>query len=383
MNRRWEFDALRGLMLVLMTVTHLPTRLSDPLGQPFGYVSAAEGFVLLSGFMAGLVYAGKQQRGGSATMRSAMWQRALTVYACHAALLVFGLTAVALVGVMTGQPAINNLLGYYRSEPLAAWLGGLMLVYAPPLLDILPMYVLFLLISPLLLRQGGKHGWAPVLAVSVALWFGAQFGLSRAIYEAVVALTGLPVPYNQTGAFDGLAWQFLWVLGLWLGADFAGRVSQPGARIAIPRWVVLTAWVVAVSGFAWRHGVGQLPLPGPDSLLPNLLFSKWVIGPGRMLNLFALLVLVLRYRDVLRRALPRLPMLERLGQASLPVFCAHLVVVLLALAIVGEFRPERPWWIDAVLLVVAFATLDAVARLSALADRFQRRWSATTAVHKA
>ena len=284
---------------------------------------------------------------------------------------------------MTGQPAINNLLGYYRSEPLAAWLGGLMLVYAPPLLDILPMYVLFLLISPLLLRQGGKHGWAPVLAVSVALWFGAQFGLSRAIYEAVVALTGLPVPYNQTGAFDGLAWQFLWVLGLWLGADFAGRVSQPGARIAIPRWVVLTAWVVAVSGFAWRHGVGQLPLPGPDSLLPNLLFSKWVIGPGRMLNLFALLVLVLRYRDVLRRALPRLPMLERLGQASLPVFCAHLVVVLLALAIVGEFRPERPWWIDAVLLVVAFATLDAVARLSALADRFQRRWSATTAVHKA
>ena len=33
-----ELDALRGLMLVLMTLTHLPTRLSSPLGQPFGYV---------------------------------------------------------------------------------------------------------------------------------------------------------------------------------------------------------------------------------------------------------------------------------------------------------------------------------------------------------
>jgi hypothetical protein len=28
----------------------------DPVGQPFGYVSAAEGFVLLSAFVAGLVY---------------------------------------------------------------------------------------------------------------------------------------------------------------------------------------------------------------------------------------------------------------------------------------------------------------------------------------
>jgi uncharacterized membrane protein len=41
MNRLWELDALRGLMLVLMTLTHLPTRFSDPAGQPFGWVSAA------------------------------------------------------------------------------------------------------------------------------------------------------------------------------------------------------------------------------------------------------------------------------------------------------------------------------------------------------
>ena len=54
-RRRWEIDLLRGLMLVLMTLTHLPTRVTDPLGQLFGYVSAAEGFVLLSGYMAGLV----------------------------------------------------------------------------------------------------------------------------------------------------------------------------------------------------------------------------------------------------------------------------------------------------------------------------------------
>ncbi len=31
-TRRWEIDALRGLMLALMTLTHLPTRLTTPLG---------------------------------------------------------------------------------------------------------------------------------------------------------------------------------------------------------------------------------------------------------------------------------------------------------------------------------------------------------------
>ena len=50
-------------MLVLMTLTHVPTRFSSPAGQPFGYVSAAEGFVLLSAFMAGSVYTRRAAQG--------------------------------------------------------------------------------------------------------------------------------------------------------------------------------------------------------------------------------------------------------------------------------------------------------------------------------
>ena len=49
MTRRAELDALRGLLLVLMTITHLPTRYSVYSSQIFGFVSAAEGFVFLSG----------------------------------------------------------------------------------------------------------------------------------------------------------------------------------------------------------------------------------------------------------------------------------------------------------------------------------------------
>ena len=100
MERRHDLDALRGLMLVLMTFTHLPTRFADPLGQPFGFVSAAEGFVMLSGFMAGLVYTRRARRDGVPVMREAFLKRALKIYVCQAALLMFLFTTVAVIGAM-------------------------------------------------------------------------------------------------------------------------------------------------------------------------------------------------------------------------------------------------------------------------------------------
>src|ERR1700676_4386300 len=43
-----ELDALRGLMLVWITCTHLPTILSKYTNQPFGFFAATEGFIFLS-----------------------------------------------------------------------------------------------------------------------------------------------------------------------------------------------------------------------------------------------------------------------------------------------------------------------------------------------
>lgn len=89
MSRRWELDALRGLMLVMMTLTHLPTRFSDSITQPLGFVSAAEGFVLLSAFMAGSIYTRRALRAGIPAMREAFLFRALKLYACQLATLLF------------------------------------------------------------------------------------------------------------------------------------------------------------------------------------------------------------------------------------------------------------------------------------------------------
>ena len=378
MSRRWELDALRGLMLVLMTITHLPTRLSAPLGQPFGFVSAAEGFVLLSAYMAGLVYGGMAKKRGIEAMRPAFWRRALKVYACHAATLLFLFTVIAAVGVRIDQPAVKDLMAYYLAHPLAALAASLLLVYKPPLLDILPMYILFLLASPWVLAHGLRRGWAAVIGLSVGLWALAQFGLDLWLYSAAVRLTGLGVPFQDTGAFSTFAWQFLWMLGLWMGASRTGASPRP---MVFARWAVVLAGAVALAGFVWRHAVGQSPFGANESL--NLLFDKWRLAPMRMLDLFALMILALHFGPRLVSRLPRLRALETLGAASLPVFCMQLVLVLLVLAFFGGNPLLRPAWLDALLVAGSFAMLYGVARLSAWVARPGRGPQAPTGARPA
>ena len=54
----------------------------------------------------------------------------------------------------------------------------------------------------------------------------------------------------------------------------------------------------------------------------------------------------------------------RLGAASLPVFCAHLVIVLLALALFGSQYDHRGWQVDVARLIGTFAALYAVAEVA-------------------
>jgi peptidoglycan/LPS O-acetylase OafA/YrhL len=111
----------------------------------------------------------------------------------------------------------------------------------------------------------------------------------------------------------------------------------------------------------WRHAAGQVPF-GANAAL-NMMFDKWHLGPLRLVNFFALLALTLHFGPRVRATL-RCRFLETLGAASLPVFCGHLVIVLLALAAVGDRPRDMPWWAATALIGGSLAVLYAVARIS-------------------
>ncbi|OZI20246.1 acyltransferase [Bordetella genomosp. 9] len=357
--RLWELDAVRGLMLVLMLSTHLPTNFGIPTSQPLGFVSAAEGFVMLSAYMAGLVYTQRYLRHGMQAMQRAFLKRALVVYGCQAASLLFLFTVIAGLGLTLSQPAVQNLIWFYLQQPLTAFLSALGLVYNPPLLDILPVYVLFMLASPWVLTYALRKGWRAILIGSGVLWFLTQFELSRFLYGGLVTLTGLPVPFSETGAFETFGWQALWIFGLWLGSTHARVPAE--ARRPIPRPVVLGAMVIAGTFFVWRHITGLGAFPDDNPL--NFLFDKWHLGPLRVLNFMALVVLAMHFSGWLKTHLPRMRWLETMGRSSLSVFCAHLVIVLLVLTVIGEPSPDRPLWQDLLLFGGSVLALYIVARL--------------------
>ena len=365
MTRRPELDALRGLMLILMAVTHLPTRYSNWLSQPFGFVSAAEGFVFLSAYMVGAIYTRRAIETGTAAMRQALWRRAGMVWLCQVGMLLFLFTLIAKIGLQTDRRAIKNLISFYLEEPIDALWSGLLMIYNPPLLDILPMYVVYMIATPLALSLGlRRNGWYFVVAGSLALWALAQLEFIQPLYKMLINAIEPKMPFHQSGAFDLFAWQFVWVLGMWMGSR---REALP-ARRAFPAWIIGCSVIFALTTMVWRHVIGQAPFSGSLSEL-NVLFDKWHLGPLRVLNFLALLVVVIRFGPHLLRW--RYPVLETLGRASLPVFCAHIVIVLLVLSIIGD-RGRTPLWIETALLVGTLVALYVVAVVNNQMDREQR-----------
>lgn len=347
MSRRVELDALRGLLLVIMAINHLPTRLRAYTDQPFGFVSAAEGFVFLSAFVTGATYSRLLSERGTRYVRARLWRRALRVYAYHIGLLLFAFTVLATIAAATGRPGLEHLLAFYFAAPGAALLGGSLLLYQPALFDILPMYVIFLAVSPALLAWLARGGARQLWLASFALWLAAQLGARSVLHGMLCRVTGVALPLDALGAFDLLAWQLLWAAGLWLGFDPSNTVAWRA-----PRFIIVAA-ALALLFTCWRHRwLGWLPV----TPFVAVLLDKWHLGPLRLANFAALLVVA---AHALLPALGRLRSraLAALGRASLQVFTAQLVVCVLSLSLVVDDARPSSLAVELLILVSTFVAM--------------------------
>src|SRR3984885_2273696 len=183
MGRRLELDAARGLMLVWITLTHLPTSASAYVNQPFGFVSAAEGFIFLSALFTGRIYFRLAEHDGYKAMTLRLWSRTLRLYFYHALLLAFAFLVAVPIASRGNRPGLHNLLDFYFFAPKRAIGEAFLLIYRPPLLDILPMYIIFLALTPAALLIARRFGWKPILWGAFVFYFVAQFGFRSAAHN--------------------------------------------------------------------------------------------------------------------------------------------------------------------------------------------------------
>jgi hypothetical protein len=290
-------DLLRGLCLLVMTVDHLPETLIRKFTfQGFGFFSAAECFVFLSGLVAGRVYGRIAITRGLAVLRQRALHRAVILYLVNAVLMTLMILA-AKQGLVT--------LGAGSYPDWSLWTRTMLFLASPINADILRMYCIFVLLLPCVFWAMVSDRFYYVAAISGGLWLAASMGYG---------MTALP---EGTGYFDLMSWQLLFVAGIYLGFTPVPKLTKLGTTsswTAICLAVVGTFFVIR----RWHFLTGQDLHPYFEWLF------RWkrTLSAGCLLNFTAFSAVVYLFRGSLIAVVRTLPgkAIAFLGQHSLQVF---------------------------------------------------------------
>ena len=310
-TRDLRVDFFRGLALWWIYTDHIPGDVMSHISlQNFAMCDATEIFVLLAGYGAGLAYGLEMNREGYLYAAADAVRRAWTLYIAHIFLFVIYTAQVAYSAAALDRAYYldETRLDVLANAPYEGMLQALLLRFQPSLLNILPLYVMLLLIFAVAL---------PLLRRPLLL-LGASFTL-----YVVTRATGLNFQSWIAGEvwfFDPFAWQFLFMIGAVL--SYAPprwpRLRWPFDVLSV---AILTAGIVVI----WVIDVHPRLLGAMPGWVIRYVITEDKTGlhPFRLLSILSLTWLVARtvprgaaWLDS-RLASPFVLM----GQNSLPVFC--------------------------------------------------------------
>jgi len=190
--------------------------------------------------------------------------------------------------------------------------------------NILPMYIVMLLMTPALLLLARRGDW---------LMLGASAGLYAV--TRVFELNMPTWPLEGGWYFNPLAWQLLFAIGI-----FVGRRVKTGGIAYDRRLFALCLAIVVGAAFAVTDGFHLVPGLWSDQLYEVLDHDKSNLGLVRLVHFLAL-AYVVGHSGLTRlyRATPIFAPLALIGRYSLQVFATGCVLTVIGEVIV-ETRPE-------------------------------------------
>ena len=318
-KRDLRLDFLRGLAICSMVVNHLESRsYFNRITQGNIYASSAEGFVFLSGFVLGMVTLGRIGKLGWKPAMVKLVERAGTLYCVSFILMaVLGLASIFAPGWT--RPAFEEAPGSWWQILLAAATFRL----APPVIDILQLYVVCLLVSPLIFWLLDRGLWMPVLAGTWGLW------LIQQTHPYALSIEPLNRDHHY---FVFAGWQILYVNGLLMGyyRHKIGRLWQKIPKI--PLLIVMLGIVIAAM-IAAKYDM-QLGM-WPSEVHARAAWLRWTdrsrIGFIRIITLTGFFTLLYSFVNAFWRPLEKLlaGLLIPLGQNSLYLYICHVPVTVI------------------------------------------------------
>lgn len=330
-TRDLRLDFFRGVALIFIFIDHIPENiLSYFTLQAVGFYDAAEVFIFISGFTAALVYGQRLVAKGSLYATAQIWRRAWQLYVAHVFLFVIFIGEVSYTVQTFNNPMYNEEMRVadFLVHPHIAVMKALLLEFQPTFLDILPLYILMMLIFPAVLMGIQRR---PLLVSA------ASFGLYLAVQ--ILGLSVPAYPEGSTWYFNPLAWQFLFITGAVLGTVARRGQSLAGlSRLLMPVAIAVLAVAVAVR-VSWT--LGGL-IPGFPALFLKELWpvDKTDLSPIRLVPFLATVVVVATWvrpdAQFLRTRAARPFVL--CGRQSLEVFCLGIVLSALGHFILAEYE---------------------------------------------
>jgi hypothetical protein len=333
-GRDLRLDFFRGVALVSIFIDHVDW---DSLPAQFtlrslGFSDAAEVFIFISGYTAGMVYGRAIVQRGLLRTVMRIYHRVWQLYVAHVFLFMQFMATVAYL-----VDDLNNAIyaeefraADFVKEPGVAVIKALTLQFQPEFMDILPLYIVLLAVLPFALI--GFQLWpAGVLAASFGLWGAVQFNKN-------IALAAYPGP-DQVWFFNPFSWQALFFLGAWCG----WRGLKGGIPWLTNRWLFRLAAAGALAAFLIRFSwtlhqfYDSFPALFPRALLPFL--NKTNLSLLLFANVLVLALLAARLIPPQAKFLAgrvARPFVM-CGQHSLHIFCLSILLSTIGRLVINEF----------------------------------------------
>jgi hypothetical protein len=231
-----RLDLFRGLALWFIFIDQIPNNIASWITvRNYGFSDATEILIFISGYTAAFAYGQALRDRGLVVAGARILRRAWQIYIAHMFLFTIYMAQIAYVAHSFENPLYAeemNILDFLK-QPDVTIVQALLLKFKPVNMDMLPLYIVLLLLFPpvlwLLLRQP-----TVALAFSVLLYV--------LIWEF-----GWNLPAYPSGAwyFNPFAWQLLFVFGGWCALGGAQRLA-PALRSPI---ALAVAAVYLIFGF--------------------------------------------------------------------------------------------------------------------------------------
>lgn len=350
-QRDERIDFIRGAVMMILIVVHIDifSIYNFLAWERFGVITGAEGFVLLSGAVLGMVNRRRIAQNGWQSASAHLFDRSFQLYRVSLAVIIsvpiiHVIPHIDATAVMTFKGTMSQKI--YQLYP--AWSWGVQKVFAnivllkhsPHQFQVLGLYIILLLMGPFALWLIVKGRFKLLLALS---WI---------VYIANSGYHWRPTGAQFEHAFPVLSWQLLFFNGLVLGYYREEIWKFFHSKMGKILFGFITLLFFAFLFFTYNNPMPQLPEWVKLSIIPqstfweyyNLFFKKNTLGYGRVINDFVVLIVAYGVLSYAWKPINKIFgwFLVPIGQASLYVFIWHVYFCIL-IANIAIFDQNNIW----------------------------------------